>query len=649
MKRFSFVILLLISGILISKGQVNDQVLFDVGGEKTPVSEFLYIYQKNLGEKADFSKKSLEEYLDLYVNFKLKVRKAKELKLDTTPSFRKEMAGYREQLAKSYLVDKEVSEKLLNEAYERMGKDLKVSHLMISIKSGEDETKARNLADSLYKELKNNVSFEKLAKEFSNDSYSSNNGGSLGWVTALLPSGFYEFENQIYNLKKGEYSKPFKTQFGFHIVKLLDERPARGEIEASHILIRNFDKEMPVANPKFKIDSIYERLKAGDNFVQLAREFSMDSKTAPKGGYLGIFGINKYDQVFEDEVFALQNNGDFSRPFNTTLGWHIVKRMSKPGVKSFESIKRSLTNEINQNERYGIGRKALTDKIKAEGKFKEDLSAIEYFSGLLNEEFYTFKWKAPEFSDRFLFELAGKKYMLGDLIRYLKNNQRGRLNFNKSTKLSEAAATMYNSYVDDECIKFEEGKLEDKYPDFKFLMREYTEGNLLFEVMEKEVWNKAAKDTVGLKAFFEKNRENYLWQPRAELYSYTIQSNDKKLIDKIYKFAATNSADKLIKKFNKKNQVVSFKTDKLEAGDKELEGMEFMENAMTKVVADDTGSISKFKKIDRIIQISQKTLEEAKGYVIADYQEYLENNWIKDLKNNYPVRIDNAVFESLIK
>lgn len=246
------------------------------------------------------------------------------MKLDTTPAFKKEMAGYREQLAKSYLVDKEVSEKLLNEAYERMGKDLKVSHIMISVKAGEDETKVKNLVDSLYKELKTINPLNRWQKIFPMT------------VTAIImvvasvgllhccQMGFMNSRTR-YTVLKGEFSKPFRTGFGYHIVKLLDERPARGEIEASHILIRNFDKEMPVPSPKFKIDSIYDRLKAGDNFVQLAREFSMDNKTAPKGGYLGIFGINKYDQVFEDEVFALQNNGDYSRPFNTTLGWHIVK------------------------------------------------------------------------------------------------------------------------------------------------------------------------------------------------------------------------------------------------------------------------------------------------------------------------------------
>jgi peptidyl-prolyl cis-trans isomerase SurA len=375
----------------------------------------------------------------------------------------------------------------------------------------------------------------------------------------------------------------------------------------------------------------------------------MDNKTAPKGGYLGIFGINKYDQKFEDEVFALNENGDFSLPFNTSLGWHIVKRMSRPGVKNFESIKKSLATEISQNERYGIGRKVLTDKIKGEGKFKEDITTIDYFSGLLNEEFYTFKWKAPEYTDKFLFELASKKFMLSDFVKYLKNNQRARLNFNKSTKLIEAATTMYNSYIEDECIKFEESKLEDKYPDFKFLMREYTEGNLLFEVMEKEVWNKAAKDSVGLKAFFDNNREKYLWQPRAELNTFSVLSGDKKLVDKIVKFVSANPVDKVIKKFNKKQQIISYKSDKFESGDKELEGLSFEANTMSKPISDDNNTSFKFKKIEKIIPISQKSLDEAKGYVIADYQEFLENKWIYELKNNYPVNIYKDVFESLIK
>ncbi|HHH53867.1 MAG TPA: peptidyl-prolyl cis-trans isomerase, partial [Bacteroidetes bacterium] len=295
---YFFFVLLIVNGSLLSQTS-NDETLFTVGGEKVPVSEFLYIYQKNLGDKADFSEKSLKEYLDLYIKFKLKVKKAKDMKLDQSPAFKNEMKGYREQLAKSYLVDKEVSEKLIKEAYDRMQKDLSVSHILISTgPANRDEAKAKDKINKIYNELKNGASFSDLAKKYSNDKYSKNDGGNLGWVTAMLPNGFYEFENQIYSLKKGEFSQPFRSKFGYHIVKLNDERPARGEIEASHILVRDKIKGKPVPDAKNKIDSIYNKLKAGENFVQLARKYSQDDKTAAKGGYLGFFGINKYDQTF---------------------------------------------------------------------------------------------------------------------------------------------------------------------------------------------------------------------------------------------------------------------------------------------------------------------------------------------------------------
>ena len=647
MNKLIFVLSLIIIFNLNAFGQDKKSTLFTLDGDEIPVSEFLYIYQKNLGDKADFTKNSLQEYLDLFVNFKLKVRKAKDLKLDTTPAFKREMAGYREQLAKSYLVDKEVNERLIKEAYDRMQKDLRISHILVSFKPDVDDAKAKMFADSVYNLLKAGRSFEELAKSLSDDQYSSHNGGDLGWVTAMLPSGFYEFENQIYSLKKGEYSKPFKTQFGYHIVKLMDERPARGEIEASHILIRTMDKNKPVPHAKAKIDSIYDLLKQGQNFVTLARQYSMDDKTGPKGGYLGFFGINKYDKTFEDQAFSLKENGDYTEPFLTSVGWHIIKRMSKTGVKSFESMKRTLANEINQNDRYQIGRTALTEKIKKEANYSDNRKALDYFAGLLNDDFYTFKWNAPDYDEMFLFKLADKSFNLTDFVKYLKNNQRERMAFNKTTKLSEAVNSLFDNYVEDECIQHEEKNLEDKYEDFKFLMKEYTEGNLLFEVMEKEVWNKASKDSAGLKKFFEMNREKYLWQPRAEISEFIINSNDKKLAEKVYKYAKSKPTDKLIKKFNKKSQIVNFKTEKTE--EKDIENLTFISGFMTELETKDNGNTYTFKKIDKILPISQKSIDDAKGYVIADYQEYLESNWIKELKHQYTVNIDEKVFNSLVK
>jgi len=628
----------------------NNDILFAIAGNDVPVSEFLYIYKKNLGNKADFSRKSLEEYLDLYIKFKLKVQKAKDMNLDKTNAFKKEMAGYREQLAKSYLVDKEVSEKLMRETYDRMQKDLKVSHILISTGPGNKyEEKAKQKINQIYNDLKTGESFSELAKKYSDDKYSKNAGGDLGWVTAMLPEGFYEFENRIYSLKPGEFSKPFRTKFGYHIVKLENERPARGEIEASHILIRDKKKGKPIPGAKAKIDSIYDRLVAGENFVQLARKYSMDNKTAIKGGYLGYFGINKYGQIFEDQAFSLKNNNDFTKPFKTVLGWHIIKRMSKPGIKPYDKVRKSLINKINKNERFEIARKTLIEKIKKEAGFKEYTEVLDSFISKLDKSFYSFKWKAPEYKDSLLFQLGNENVMLGDFVRYIESNQRKRIQLRKKKSVEESLKKFYDSFVADKCIKYEESHLEEKYPDFKFLMQEYTEGNLLFEVMEKEVWNKASSDTTGLKKFYEENKEKYQWKPRAELYTYTIHSDNPKLIKKVLKYIKKRSHKKLIKKFNKKKQLITFKIDKLEINSKELKGMKFKESEISEPFFDKTKKIVTVKKISKIIPKSTKSLDEAKGYVIADYQEYLEKKWLESLQKEYKVVVNKQVFESLIQ
>ena len=643
---FIYFIAILSAGNLL--GQQKDEILFTVDGDSIPVSEFLYIYKKNLGDKADFSKKSLEEYLDLYVKFKLKVKKAKDMKLDTSAAFKKEMAGYREQLAKSYLVDKEVNEKLMKEAYQRMQRDLKVRHILVAFnKNGEDQ--AREKINKIYEELQQGKSFKGLAKKYSDDKYSKHSGGDLGWVTAMLPRGFYEFENVIYNLKKGEYSKPFKTKFGYHIAMVEDERPARGEIEAAHILIRSKVKGKVVPDAKAKIDSIYQKLKEGASFEEMAKKYSMDKNTAKKGGYLGFFGIGKYSQKFEDEVFSLKKDGEFSKPFKTSLGWHIVKRISKPGIKPYEKMKRSLANKIKKSERYDIARKALIEKIKKEAGFSENKALLDEFAKKLDKSFFSFKWKAPEYKDGVLFTLAGKKYMLKDFVNYLENNQRARLQFSRKTPVRDALEKLYNQYVDNICIEYEQQNLEEKYPDFKFLMREYTEGNLLFEVMEKEVWNKASKDTAGLKKFYEKNKEKYMWKPRAVVYTYTIHTSDDKKIKKILKYMKKHSHKKLMKKFNKKEKLITYSEEKVEKGSGQLNGMKFEKGQMSKPVVDKKNNKVIVKKIVDILPAQPKTLDEARGYVIADYQEYLEKKWLDQLQKEYKVNINKKVFEKLIK
>jgi peptidyl-prolyl cis-trans isomerase SurA len=296
--------------------QSDDPVLFTVNNDPVHVSEFEYIYTKTNGEKADFSRKSLREYLNLYVKFKLKVEKAKEMQLDTIQSLQRELEGYRRQLADSYLIDKEVTENLIREAYERTKQDVDISHIVIKAEAGADSIMAYKTAMKVLSDLKGGASFEKLAEQYSSDKSVTKNKGRIGYVTALFPNGFEKLEAAAYNQPLDEYSQPIRTVAGYHILKVHDRRPARGEVEVAHILIRHPksqpDKTAITKDPKGLIDSLYIQLQNGANFEELAKAYSQDKRTAEKGGYVGFFGINRYEKPFENGAFGLEKDGDYT-------------------------------------------------------------------------------------------------------------------------------------------------------------------------------------------------------------------------------------------------------------------------------------------------------------------------------------------------
>lgn len=636
----------------ISFSQQEDPVLFTVNENPVHVSEFLYIYQKNNGKKADFSKKSLEEYLDLYTKFKLKVIKARDMKLDTIPELITELAGYRKQLSKSYLVDKEVNEKLIREVYERKKKDLNVSHILI-LNEDETDVQKNTMAKAkiyyVYDKLQKGGSFEELAEEHSDDKGSAENGGNLGYVTAMLPNGFYEFENQIYNLTIGEYSKPFRTSYGYHIVKVNKERPARGEMEVAHILTKKQRKNEGFIDGKNMIDSLYTRILAGDDFEELARNHSMDTKTKSKGGYIGFFGINKFESDFEDAAFRLDVDGAISQPFTTSVGWHIVKRISKAPVDEFDRAKRTIESDISKDSRVEMAKKVLVKKIKDEAGFKEDRNSLQTLIDVLDKEFFSLYWEAPVGLSGHLFQLGDKSYELSDFANYCKSKRRERTRYNENAAFSPVVNILYETFIEETAMQYEEDMLEVKYPDFKALMREYDEGILLFEATKREVWDKASQDTLGLKTFYEGHKDNYLWKSRADLYTYTIHTDDENLTKKIYKFAQKKDHKALIENFNKENQIISFSRHKYELGNKELSGINWKSGALSDLILDDDKRTSQFKKIDDILSKSPKTLDEARGYVIADYQEFLEKNWVELLKKEFKIDLDKKVFKNLIK
>ncbi len=652
----NYKLLIIISFVFVQNlfSQDSDPVLFSVEGNPVQLSEFEYIYNKNNGDLADYSKQSLEEYLDLYVNFKLKVQRARELGLDTIPSLKKELAGYRRQLADSYLVDNEVSEQLIKEVYDRKQHDLEVSHILIlaSAKANDNDVKrARAKIQTAFDALKNGEAFDAVAKKLSEDKNSAAKGGNIGFVTSMLPDGFYEFENAIYNTPVGSYSDVIRSDYGFHIVKVNEKRPARGEMEVAHILLRKKYKGQEVKNASATMDSLYNVLQKGGNFEDICKKHSQDTKTLNKGGYLGSFGINQYDIAFENAAFALKNDGDISKPIETKVGYHIIKRISKKDLSDFKTAQKRLKSTVSKADRFKIAKEALIEQIKTQGDFKENKQAYANFVKGLDETFFSYKWTPSVLSEETLISFNnGQKTSIRDFANYCKKESRTRLRYNKNSLPSEAADALYESFVNIQAMKYEEANLEKKYPEFKALMREYREGILLFEATEREVWNKASTDTIGLKNFYQENAQNYQYKERAKVFEFTIKSTDAKKVKKIYKESKKKSPKELMAMFNKEGQFLSHKELILDKDNPSLAKLKkWKVNERSKPNVDIKKNQSVFYKITEIMAPRAKKLEEARGYVISDYQDSLEKRWISDLKSKYKIDINQSVFDTLVK
>jgi len=650
----SKLILLIFLSQVIVQAQKKDQTLFQINGNPVKVSEFEYIYNKNNGKEANYSKTSLDEYLTLYIKFKLKVQAARDMHLDTIPSLIKELEGYRQQLTTNYLNDKEVVDKLAREVYERQKKDILIAHILISVNPGAnpvDTLKAYNKAMEAYNLLKSNKDFQAAAKKYSEDKNTSNQGGYLGWFTAMLPDGFYGLESKIYSMNNGDFSTPLRTKLGYQIIQVIDSRVARRKMEAAHILIRKGLKSKPDELAKQKIDSIYNAIKGGASFEELARIYSQDLTTNLIGGNIGFFGINQFEASFEDAAFSIPRDGDITKPIETSIGWHIIKRLRKEEELPYERAKRKIQADIQRDSRFKQAQGSLIEKIKMEAGYKEEPKALENLAGIMDSTFFTYKWSAPEKIKNETIASVGKNILsTTELIDYIKANARQRVQFSDDKNIRTALKNLLNEFVSQKCLQYEESRLEDKYPDFKALMREYREGILLFEATKIVVWDRASDDTSGLKLFYEKNKENYKWDERAVIQTINIDTTNEKIATKIYNYIKKKGIAKAIDKFDAKKNFISFQKNVVEKKNQEsYTGLQFSKDYMTVLQKSGTTGTFTFKKVDDILPKAYKSIDEARGFIIADYQDYLEGIWINELKNRYKVEIDQEALSTLVK
>lgn len=646
MRVFLFLTLVTVFCLGHLNGQSDDPVLFTVDGKSVYASEFAYIYEKNNREDADYSEASLREYLDLYTKFKLKVTEAYAMHLDTIPQLQAELAGYRKQLADSYLTDKEITERLVEEAFERMKQDVHVAHILVksNSRSAADTAKAYSKIQAAYKSLQDGTPWDKVTSSVSEDADTRNFGGDLGYITALLPNGFYEFETAAYETPVGSYSQPVKTDLGYHIVKVLDLRPARGEMDIAHILLRTKKDGSDNQAKKAEIQRLHGELDEGARFEVLAKKYSDDKVTGERGGGIGSISINQYETAFEDAVYALEKDGDYTGPVRSTLGWHIIKRIRLRPVKSLEASRKKIEMQISRDERITVARQTMVARIKRDAGYTFHKDVYDDFLANVGDNLQTYRWKVPTVVPDTLMTLGSDVYTNIDFGNYIRGNARTRMGMARGTSNQAILDKVYAEFVSEKALHFEEKNLANKYPEFKSLMREYEEGILLFEATKINVWDRASKDTAGLSAFHAAHRADYMWEERIEVATVTMDSASLDKMTTVKKWAEKKSVAAVADRAAKKGIDMQVSRRIYQADDELPLDLTWADGEMA-----DLPEGNGFMVIEKVIPPTPKKLEEAMGYIIADYQDQLEKDWVASLQQKYPVQVNETVLMSLVK
>ncbi len=626
----------------------QEQTLLTVAGDKISKTEFERVFYKNNNKENSNDQKSVREYLELYINYKLKVKEAEALKMDTSEAFVTELTGYRKQLAQPYLTDKDVNENLVKEAYDRLQKDVRATHVLIKVAQDalpKDTLAAYNKAIRIREKLVKGADFYKMAKDSSDDPSAKENSGDLGYFTGMQM--VYPFETVAFNTKPGQISMPVRTRFGYHIIRVEDVRPAVGEIHAAHIMIKSTanDADSVELEAKRRIDDIYAKVKAGEKWDDLVAQYTEDKGSAKTGGALPWFGTGRMVPEFEKAAFALKNDGDISEPIKSAYGWHIIKRLEKRALPSFEEKKAELKAAITRDSRSEIGKTSLVNRIKKENGFKETPLNKDAFIKSLDSSLVngTYNDSSAMGMTKPLFTLGSKTYTQKDFATFLMKHQVKHNNSNSQA----VAYTQYNQFVEESCIALEESMLDKKYPEFKSLMQEYRDGILLFDLTDKMVWSKAVKDSAGLAAFYDKNKGNYMWGDRLDATIYSCANTG--IATKVRKMVKKGNKDAdIAAEINKDSSLnVNIKTALFSKGDNDIiDGIEWTPG----ITADmNKNNQTIFINVRTKLAPAPKSLDEAKGLITADYQTYLEKSWIDELRKKYPVSVDEAVLKTVYK
>ena len=626
----------------------NKEALFTIDDKPYYTDEFLRVYNKNLDLVKDESQKDLTQYLELFVGYKLKITKANKLGLQNGEAYKNELASYRTQLSKNYLTDSKVTNELVVEGYERSKKEIKAAHILILVDENAapaDTLVAYNKAKEIRGRALKGEDFGQLAVEFSQDPSAKENKGDLGYFSSFRM--VYAFESAAFRTPIGTISNPIRTRFGYHLIKVEDVRDNRGEVSVAHIMILTPKEDKPEdkAAAKTKIDDIYQKLQQGEKFEELAKQFSEDKSSSSRGGVLTRFGSGQLSaEEFENVAFTLTAQNPISTPFQTRFGWHIVKLIEKYPLKSFEEMKSELENKVGKDDRSRLITNSLNEKLQKKYAPKRDPKLYALLAKAVTDDFYESKWEVPTnkaFESKLL-SVDTKVLSGNDFLNYVKDQQKSNLKIKPVPALVDH---LYQQYQEEQLTKYYTDNLEHEFPEFETVMEEYRDGLLLFDLMEKEIWEKSKSDTIGLKSFYETRKFNYQWKNRLE--ALIVSSTQEDVIKKAQKLLKKGvGAEKIKEALNTKDKVVVMtNSGTFEEGSDALPKNVPFQTGLTAVTKE--GEYYFITQVVKVIPAAVKTLDECKGKVINDYQQFLEQKWVDDLKTEFSVKVNQDVFEKV--
>ena len=662
MKKLLVLLAIMTPALLFAQGW-KSKTLITLGDKEISAKEFMDVYEKNNVKSEVIDKKSVDEYLDMYINFKLKVTEAEARRMDTLPKFVKEYEGYRKQLAKPYFSNDAATEQLVEEAYERMHWDINASHILIKCDihtTPADTLKAYNKALELRKRILKGEDFGDVAVEASDDPSAKGmeeipgkqraykgNRGNLGYFTVF--DMVYPFETGAYNTKEGELSMPVRSDFGYHIIKVNSKTPACGQIKAAHIFLVVDEKDPAKSDSvvRAKAYNIYNEIdKDGKNWDLIVKKYSDDKGSAQHGGILTPF---KVSQIVPEFIAAIKelNENEFSEPVKTSYGYHIVKLIAKSGVKPLEDEKENITKRVEKDMRAKVSEEVVLKRIMKEDKFKENIKVKDAFIATIDTTLKEGKYVVAEGVDegKVLFKLMKQNYTIADFIEYIQKHQQAQPFMSSASY----AYQLYDEFVKESVFAYEDAHLEEKYPDFKLLVQEYHDGILLFDLMDKEVWKKAEIDTAGIKSFYEENKDNYMWGDRVKTIVITVnnEENVARAEEIIRQDIGADSIRAVVRAESLKGVIV--KSPYYQKGDNvDIDETEWVAGTV-RVIPSTVDKTTKIIKILEVREPEPKTYKEARGLIISAYQTKLEADWLEELKAKYPVTVDEKVLNKVRK